>query len=134
MTSLELASSRGRGTRTVPGRMSDVCSLAAALGCSHVSFDQSCGRRCGKPLRGAGARRIDGQIVPSATSAEASLDRSFDTDLFPRHGTPRCRLPAGASQYVKEHYAGATLELTARYMRQPQYWMVVSRDVSCVEP
>jgi hypothetical protein len=34
----------------------------------------------------------------------------------------------------KERCAAAAYELTARYMRQPHYWMVVSRDVSRVEP
>ena len=39
-----------------------------------------------------------------------------------------------AAQDFKERCAAAALELTARYMRQPHYWMVVSRDVSRVEP
>ena len=113
MSSLELASSSGRRQRTVPGRRSDVCS--------------------GKPLRAAG-RRIDGQIVPSATSAEASLDRSFATDLSLDTRRQGGGCPQGLAHNAKEHYAGATREPTRRYMRQPQYWMVVSRDVSCMVP
>ena len=41
---------------------------------------------------------------------------------------------AQTAQDFKERCAAAALELTARYMRQPHYWMVVSRDVSRVEP
>ena len=40
---------------------------------------------------------------------------------------------AQTAQDFKERCAAAALELTARYMRQPHYWMVVSRDVSRVE-
>jgi hypothetical protein len=42
--------------------------------------------------------------------------------------------PQRAAQDFKERCAAAALELTARYMRQPHYWIVVSRDVSRVEP